>query len=134
MGQSTRKTADLELDDYQPRGPAPLLRLTYDRMFPDGKVAPHMAFTFPRSLREVEPPMRDAVEDLREFLRDVHTDLGARALHAVEASVTHLPNPMGAEGEGAGWAYTMSVLAVPREVIAEQTRAFVAWQKDQAAK
>jgi hypothetical protein len=133
MPTNTKETAKLELDDYQPRGHDPLLRLTYDRAFPDGKVTPHMALSYPRALRENEPPMRDALGDLRTFLRDVHDDITERELHAVEATVTHLPHPMGAEGEGAGWAYTVNVLAVPRVVIEEQSRTFAAWLEQQTA-
>lgn len=123
----------LELDDYQPRGAEPLVRLTWNRAFPDGNVSPAMHAMHPRSLRENEPPMRDAVADLLTFLDDVHTDLKERDLHPVEAVVSHTDSLVQAEGQGAGWFYTVNVLAVPVHVIEEQAERFGRWQVEQVA-
>lgn len=125
--------SSLELDDYQPRGDEPLVRLTWNRAFPDGNVSPTMYAMHPRSLRENEPPMRDAVADLLTFLGDVQADLESRELHPVEAVVWHTDSRVQAEGQGAGWFYTMNVLAVPVGVIEDQAERFRKWQAEQVA-
>lgn len=127
----TKESKALELEDYQPRGTEPLVRLSWNRSFPDGNTAPGFHAIFPRSMRESEPPMRDAVADLMTFLDDVHADLERRDLHAVEVSVHHQHGLVIASGESSGWAFTVDALALPIRVIGDQQKRFDEWQAKQ---
>ncbi len=77
------------------------------------------------------PPMRDALSDLICFLGDIYTDLEKRELVAVEVGVEHEPAPQPDPAKEHGWHYTVKMLAVPKEVLADEQRRFA---EAQAAK
>lgn len=121
-----QKADKLHLADYQPRGTSPLLRLTYDKTFPEVAARPSTYVQLPQALRKTppEPPMRDAVADLIQFVQGVHADLNGRGLQSVEITVGHDHGLARTDGEGAGWHFTANVLAVPYSVINDQFEAF----------
>jgi hypothetical protein len=119
---------EIQLPSWPREQMQPVLRLEYDRAYPEG--SPLRVESYPmlpsRPLYGADPwpPMRDALADTLDFLGAVAHDLSVRGLHCLEISVQHGTGAMTKGAAEQGWQYRATVLAVPTTVAQAQRLAF----------
>lgn len=135
---TTVPAPELQLPSWPREQMQPVMRLEYDRAYPEG--SPLRVESFPMlPTRPVHigtdpwPPMRDALGDTLDFLCAVAHDLSVRGLHCLEVSVRHETAPMAKDAAEQGWQYHATVLAVPTAVAQAQRVAFNDAQRAKAS-
>lgn len=125
---NTATVPEIQLPGWPREQMQPVVRLEYDRAYPEGsplRVEAHsMLPSRPFFGVDPWPPMRDALLDTLDFLAEVADDLNTRGLHCLEVSVQHTTGPLPKGATEQGWQYHATVLAVPMRVALAQRKAF----------
>ena len=126
---NTAPAPELQLPDWPREQMQPVVRLEYDRAYPEGSPLRVQSFHM-LPIRPIPlggdpwPPMRDALVDTLDFLGAVAHDLSVRGLHCLELSVRHETGPVATGAVEQGWQYHATVLAIPVPVAQRQREAF----------